>query len=498
MKLTIGLALTAIFAAAPAKAFTDLKKVSVSVRAAVEKPESVTRGTCTTLLNRITKQLDYYYAEDFRRDDLVRDGKSIIENFWKSRLAIRSQMVAMSQSGGDLTPQCVSALRNSFRAIRYFEEYVALHLLPKEAWVDPKPTRVFSGGFPALELSPAMKKLELRSGDVLVSYGMAYGSAAIAHLGPDSGTFSHMAIVHVDQNGTIYTIEAHPEFGVKVAPLEKYLGDEKGRSAVFRHRDPKLAAAASKRIFDITSAADWSGHPIPYDFRMELDEPTKLFCSEVVKYAYDLAASDMKRAVKIPAYPTVIAMKNPYVMDAFDIKTRVSFLPGDIEVDPQFELLAEWRDVARTRLIHQQQAAIKSEFTWLDTLDYNYRSSVETKLTARLLYTTRHLPLFDGFVNKTVPGELSDETLEAVVQVYFVSDVLRDQLSQLDKYYEKNYGTLMTASQTLAGAETARIWDRDGYLAYKRWEKYGRANGEPPVPGHQWHFVLRSESERVD
>ena len=497
MKFITTIAAFATFAATQAHAFVDLGKISTSIRVSSEKPASLNRSNCSQLLNRYSQQLNSYAAEDFRRDDLKRDGHKIIENLWKSRLKIRSSMIEMSREGV-IAPSCVSALRNVFRTFRYFEEYVGLHLLEKQAWKNPSATPVFSGGFPSLVLSPSIKKVELRSGDVLVSYGMAYGSAAIAHVGEDSGTFSHMAIVHVDTDGSTYTIEAHPEFGVKVAPIEKYLSDEKGRSGLFRHRDANLAKLASKRIFDITSKADWSGHAIPYDFTMNLKDHSKLFCTEVVSYAFELAASELKRSMTLPPYPTKIAMKNPYILDAFGIKTRVAFAPSDIDVDPQFEMLAEWRDVARTRLMHQQQAALQSEFKWMDTLNYNYRNSVETKATARLLYITRHMPLFDGFVKNMVPEALSDETLEAVVQVYFVSDVLRDQLSQLDDYYERTYGTLMTASQTLEGAEVARVWDRDGYLAYKRWEKYGRAQGEPSPPGHQWHFVLRSESERID
>ena len=90
---------------------------------------------------------------------------------------------------------------------------------------------------------------------------------------------------------------------------------------------------------------------------MDLIEHSKLFCTEVVSYAFELASQELGRHEAVPMFNTRISMQNPYILDAFGIKSRSTFAPSDIEVDPRFELLAEWRDIARVRLMHHQQAA---------------------------------------------------------------------------------------------------------------------------------------------
>ncbi len=483
-----------IFTGASAGATTprDLRSTAIEV---YSETQNLTAANCTAKLSALSSKVNSYRSWELMRSVVKRDSKTIIENLWRSRLNIREKMQEFADNGA-LSPQCVSSIRNAFRSFRFMEEYVAVHTLPVGAWVEAKATRVYSGGFPWLVEGP--QKLEVKDGDVLVSYGMAYGSAAIAHVGEDSGTFSHMAIVHEDASGKLVTIEAHPEFGVKVAPLEKYLTDGKGRSAVFRHRDTVLATRAAKRIYDIAAKADFSGHPIPYDFTMNLSEPSRLFCAEVVKYAFDLAASDLKKKNVMPPFPTKIAMKNPYILNAFGIESRVTFAPSDIEVDSQFNLIAEWRDIARVRMMHHQQAALQMQFRWLDTLSYQYRSDLRTIIDSRALFLARRLPLFQGFVDDLVPPDLSERTLEAVVQVYLVSEDIHEALVLKDEEREATLGVLLTSAEILTAAEKNRQEDLEGYLAYQRWIQFDRISGSPAPSSQQWHWLLRSDAEFVD
>ena len=479
----------------------DLLKFSSTAKKAITL---VSAAQCAAQLTSINNQVDQLMGENFNRKTLSSEGKAVVNNFWQARLTLRKKLVAYS-AAGTLQPACVNAMRNTFRSFRFMEEYAGLATLAPNAWEDPTQTRVFSGGFPSFEQSPDLKKFAIQSGDVLVSYGMAYGSAAIAHVGEYAGSFSHMAMVYKNSAGELYTIEAHPEFGVKVAPIEKYLTDGKGRSALFRFKDTKMAALAAKRVYNIAYKADSSGNTIPYDFNMDINDHTKLFCTEVVKYAFDLAAKEMKTKVTVPAFPTRIVMKNSYILDSFGIETRSTFAPSDIEVDPQFELLAEWRDLARVRLMHHQQSALQSEFKWLDSLKYNYRSDLETILASHILFGARHNPMFEGLVDDMIPPDLSQPTLEAVVQVYLVSEAIHDSLVDKDKAIEGTNTPLMTWSQLLSQTEQIRKDDLAAYEARIHWiaaqNAKLKAEGKMQDQGFkmpfmsEWHYMLRSNAE---
>src|SRR5207248_8921424 len=77
--------------------------------------------------------------------------------------------------------------------------------------------------------------MDLHSGDILVSRGGAPTSALIARGNDYPGSFSHVALLHVDEkSGRASVIEAHIERGVAVSSLEQYLADKKLRIVVLR------------------------------------------------------------------------------------------------------------------------------------------------------------------------------------------------------------------------------------------------------------------------
>lgn len=491
------LILVCILVATEANATTaDLIQTVAAVRQMMEDPSALMAQNCRANLMNVVARIEKFESKDLKRTELKTAANQIVQNLWDSRQLLRKKMIQMYQAG-TLDAGCVSAIRNTFGALRFMEEYVGVHALKAGTWVNSKPQTVFSGGFPWLVGAANLQSIKFQSGDVLVSYGMAYGSAAIAHVGDDGGTFSHMAMVYVNPKGEVYTIEAHPEFGVKVAPLDKYLADGKGRSALFRHPDRELAAVAGQAIYDLAYPADSSGHPIPYDFAMDLKNHVTLFCTETASYAFETAAKKLGRPITMPMFPTRIAMKDPYIIDAFDIKERITFAPSDIEVDPQFEMIAEWRDLGRARLMHLQQAALQMEFQWLDTLDYSYRTDALTALESGVLYRARRLPLFSGLVDTLVPPNISHKALQAVVNVYVTSDMIMDKMIARDRVLEKkSRATLMTSQELLRDLEDLRESDLQGYRAYWMERNYptgAESQGSLPSDQFSWHLRPRGE-----
>lgn len=198
---------------------------------------------------------------------------------------------------------------------------------------------------PSTTPSTLVAGVRVHSGDLLVSRGGYPTSALIARGNDFPGNFSHVALVHIDSaTGEASTIEAHIESGVAVAPAEQYLADKKLRILVLRPRsdlpslqaDPMLPHRAATAA--ITRAR--AGH-IPYDFTMDYQDDSALFCSEVASSVYRDAGLTLWTGLS-----TITAPGLRRWLASFGVTQFTTQEPSDLEYDPQLVLVAEWRDAA--------------------------------------------------------------------------------------------------------------------------------------------------------
>ena len=137
-------------------------------------------------------------------------------------------------------------------------------------------------------------------------------------------------------------IESHIEKGVAVADISQYLKDTKLRVMVLRLRsdlpvliaDPQLphkvaAAALAKAIRE----------HVAYDFSMDYQDTTKLFCSEVASAPY--AEFGVKLWMGL-SHINGFGVKS--WLSAFGVRHFETQEPSDLEYDPQLSVVAEWRD----------------------------------------------------------------------------------------------------------------------------------------------------------
>lgn len=209
---------------------------------------------------------------------------------------------------------------------------------------------------PSVTPSAMVEGVRIHSGDMLVSRGGAPTSALIARGNDYPGNFSHVALVHVDSNGTASTIEAHIEVGVAIASAEQYLRDKKLRITVLRPRadlaalvaDPMLPHRAATAAIERVRA----GH-IPYDFAMDYRDPSRLFCSEVASSAYhDLGVTLWT------GRSTLSAEGLRRWLGSFGVTHFETQEPSDLEYDPQLVVVAEWHGPETLRDDHIDNAVI--------------------------------------------------------------------------------------------------------------------------------------------
>ncbi|MCA0445665.1 MAG: hypothetical protein LCH54_05495 [Bacteroidetes bacterium] len=183
----------------------------------------------------------------------------------------------------------------------------------------------------------------VHSGDLLVSRGGFEISALISRGNDFPGNFSHVALVHVDeQTGVPSLIEAHIEKGVAIASSEQYKQDKKLRFMVLRPRadlpglikNPMLPHQVAE--FALSEAKI---RHIPYDFKMNYEDSSALFCSEVGSFAYRKMGIQIWKSVSTISSQGIVNWLN-----AFGVENFVTQMPSDLEYDPQLAVVAEWRD----------------------------------------------------------------------------------------------------------------------------------------------------------
>ena len=177
------------------------------------------------------------------------------------------------------------------------------------------------------------------SGDILLSRGGAPTSALIARGSDYPGSFSHVALVHVDEGGRFRTIEAHIELGVVVAGLERYEGDPKLRVMLLRLRPEDLSdSGAPHRAAEHALARAEAGPSIPYDFALDFRDHDALFCSEVASSAYEAQGVPLWRGLT-----TTSGAGTARWLSRFGVRNLRTQGPGDLEYDPSVAVVAEWR-----------------------------------------------------------------------------------------------------------------------------------------------------------
>ena len=104
----------------------------------------------------------------------------------------------------------------------------------------------------------------------------------------------------------------------------------------------KAAALALKEALD---------RHTPYDFAMDYQDHSSLFCSEVVSAAYDRYGLSLWMGMSHVSSPAVSAWLGSLGVRHF--KTQE---PADLEYDPQLRVVAEWREVPALWQAHLDDA----------------------------------------------------------------------------------------------------------------------------------------------
>jgi hypothetical protein len=390
------------------------------------------------------------------------------------RLAMRDR-VADWQKRGFMSLNVQLALRNVLRIARYATDMLGELNLRYAQLASGEPTlRGFRGIDVNTLVNPAFATgadLPFEAGDLLLMRGMHHNSAAIARIGNVDSQFSHIAIVHTDENGAQWVVESLIEEGGIINPLDGTLHHGLGRCIALRHKDRALARRAAAAVHDLVRRSRAPGGTrIWYDFSMELKGEKELFCSKLVRLAFARASDG---AVQLPTFTTRFDMVNRDFMDRIGVTARETFAPGDIELESDFDIVAEWQDYRVTSRLRLQDLLMDKLFWWMDEYGYKFREDLPIRLvglfgraSSRLSDRAKEL-VADVFPK--VPPNMQRSAIQAVAMLHRTAEPLLARLQAFERQSIEQHGRPMHPREVFDHLEDMRqeAKGRIGYLVGK-------------------------------
>ena len=403
--------------------------------------------------------------------ELAKSAPELMRTIFVLRIRLHEQ-ISDWHKRGFMSLSAQRAIRNVFRIARYATDMLGeLNSGYAQLAPDDKTERAFRGTKLNTFVNPAFDTghdLPFQAGDLLLTRGMHHNSAAIARIGDVDSQFSHISIIHTDENGKQWAVESLIERGAIINSLDNALHHGLGRCAVFRHNNAAFARRAAAEIHDVVRRSRArGGRRIWYDFSMKLTGYRELFCSKLVRQAFDLASEGK---VLLPTYKTRFDMKNRDFTERIGVRTKETFAPADIELEPHFDLVAEWRDYRVTSRLRLQDLLMDKLFAWMDEYGYKFREDLPIRLigifgrlSSRLSEQTRALV---ADVLPDVPPNMRRSTIQAVAMLHKTAEPLLTHLQALEQQSIDRRGRPLHAREVFEHLERERqaANERIGYL----------------------------------
>ncbi len=376
---------------------------------------------------------------------------------------------------------CYSKYRDFTRALRYLEDFLIESVEKEKLGINTYKTLTGFGTY--FLVHPDYKTSfthynDLKSGDVVLSRGKAYTSAAISRIAADDAQFSHMSFVFKNKTGQLFTTESHIEVGNVTADIKAHIDQKNARTVVFRYVDPEAAKLASQCMFNRVKKRQDQGRIIEYDFGMVYNKADRLFCSEVAYTGFQC----LKDKIDIP-----------YTKSRFS-KTLLPFLksigvavnernignfkvlsPGDYEFDHRFELVAEWRNPNELKKIRMKDAILTKMFEWMENEQFTIHTKITDKAKFWMAWKIRRskfkrLKSYMKLEEK-MPLNMSTKQMGTFGTLEKIGEMMYQHLEKVSKEKQR----LLSFAESLEILEEAREIEERKPLSAQTWYKYFNA-----------------------
>lgn len=452
--------------------------VSASFERDLERIE-ILAATPVTTAEILARNLSFIYERaanarfaDYDVAAIAKTAPGLIYRLFDLRVGLRKRL-AHYRTLDLLTPEVIAGMRDVFRVLRYVSDMLGEIAIGNAHIPDGGHTlRGFTGKDNNTLINYAFYRpggeVPFRSGDVVLVRGHAHNSAAIARIGDVDSQFSHIGMIHIDEVGDHWMVESLIEDGAIINPLAKSLEHGIVRAVLYRHRDKALAARASQMIYDLVKASrEKRGRRILYDFTMRLDDKKELFCSKLIRLAF---AQGSNGTYLLPTYATRIVPKNRDFIDRVGVLGDMTFAPADIDLEQDFDLVAEWQDYRETANIRLQDFTMDKLFEWMERYGYRFEETFAIKLVSLLgrfssYFSDNAKQMLESLFPR-VPRNMPRKTVAAVAMLHKTAEPLYHELQRLNDESIAEMGVPMHGLDILTALEAMRLryGNQIGYL----------------------------------
>lgn len=312
---------------------------------------------------------------------------------------------------------------------------------------------------------PVGAKYEFRAGDLLLEKGNSFISAMLSNAVAPRGHLSHFALVQIDAiTKKPITIESFIQSGGvakfdMIEALKKY----NVRIVVVRPRNSEAAAMMAQAVDEKVEEEKKSGKKIKYDFAIDFSDDSQMSCSELVLWGYRKSSGGQ---LQIPAEYSELNESMKKILSYVGVKPGKVLTPMDIEVDPNFQILTEFRDYRLLRESRFRDAIFKQMMDWMLNKSYLFPRKPPKVDVAAMIQPMRRSGLPTPRNEK---GELDvpSSFIEVMRRANDVSDILLKQLRERDAKFMQETGWPMTNELLETEVENIRLED---LVKYKKGE----------------------------
>ncbi|MFA6238481.1 MAG: hypothetical protein WC635_14200 [Bacteriovorax sp.] len=398
-----------------------------------------------------------------------------------ARISVKDAFKAFTNNNAE-DAACLSSAQDVFKALRYVEDYLVEARMEKASAAGPTEYVSMKGDFPYFLINPKFaddfKSYEdLKSGDVILSRGNAYSSAAIARIAQSDYQFSHLSFVYRDADSKeLYTSEAHIEIGSVTAPFEDHVNEKNARSVIFRYNNSDIAHRASKAMYERVKKHQESGKNIEYDFSMNYKDDSKLFCSEIISNGFKLAEPESDFVPKfkskftkgiIPFLNTIGVQVNSENVASVDV-----FAPGDVQFDPNFEMVAEWRNPKKLEEQRYKDFILTKMFEMMDKDGYKIDPTIKMDAMSRTFWMLRRAPIVKKFLEKKFSLNMNPAQMELFMALDKIGEAFYKNIEMRSIEFDHQ----MTPKEIYAAIDEFVKKDFEKYKKYKKTQ-----NSEKPL-----------------
>lgn len=443
---------------------SNLKEASEYVLSDVESTDFP--EFCVSYLGTLEKSIDALDVTKLPKEKLIEDAEEITNNSWLIRSTLHRRLAEVEKP-------CAIQVQSVFRSLRFIEDYLLElktqvgHKSPADIDFQKEPVPIKERNLSYYSFMQG-RNPEFQSGDIFITRGVSFLSGMIARLGEVPTSYSHIVMLYQDpKSGEMKTIESYVGVGVAFYDMDFALKNENARIMWLRAKDQNLARNAAKLMGALVKERLDNKNPIKYDYELDFNNPETMSCAEVSQVAFQMASNNQ---FKIPFYPNNISGPDDFIK-RLNLKKGETYEPGDMEIDPRFELVGEFRDLRLTRDTRQKDAIMTSVFDWMSNKNYLLRDNMKTKMAGGIIYDVRRTFLWPLVKKVLKLNDFSKEIPRNMVQttalINELGDAMLKELKKRDEAFEKANGVPMSAIDMYRALEDMRVSDLKLYESKK-------------------------------